>query len=88
MISHRMGAPRSIACAALLDDRHGAALAQDEAIALAVERPRGVFGVVVALRERTHVAEGSDSHREDRRLGAAGDDDVAVTLLDEPQGVR
>ena len=44
-------------------------------------------GLVVALAEGAHVAERGDPDREHRRLAAAGQDDVDLAGLDQPEGV-
>ena len=80
-------APRRRRVLERLDHDDPAALAEDEPVAVAVERARGVLRVVVPLRQRAHVAEGGDAHRPDRRLGAAGEDDVALAGLDQPERV-
>ena len=71
-----------------LEDDDAGALAEEEAVAVAVERPRGLLGIVVALRERAHVREGREAHRQERRLRAAGDDDVDLAALDHAQAVE
>ena len=43
--------------------------------------------VVVALRQRAHVRERGEGHRQQRRLRAAGEDDVALARCDQPQRV-
>ena len=60
-----------------------AALAAHEAVAVGVERPRGLLGLVVARGHRLHRAEAGDGERHDDRLGAARDHDVGVAALDE-----
>ncbi len=60
-----------------------AALADDEAVAIAVERPAGPLRLVVARREGAHRAEPTDAHRRDRRLGATGDHHLGVAALDD-----
>ena len=70
-----------------LEDHHAGALAVHEAVAVAVERPRGVLRVVVALGQRVHVAERRETHRQQRRLRAAGEDDVDLAALDHAQPV-
>ena len=61
-----------------LDDEDGRALPEQEPVAGRVERARGVLRVVVPLREGAHVAERGEGDREERRLRAAGQDDVAL----------
>ena len=72
------------ACSADSTTRMPGRLAEDEAVAIGIERARGRRRVVVALRERAHVAERGEGDRHDGALGAAGDDDVHVAVLDEP----
>ena len=76
-----------------LEDQHGAALAEDEAVAAGVPGARdrrGVAAVVAAggLGERHHVGEGGHRQRVDRGLGAAGDDDVGAAEADQVDGHR
>ena len=61
-----------------LDDEDAGALAEHEAVAGPIERARGALGIVVALRQRAHVRERRERHRQERRLGAAREDDVAL----------
>src|SRR5205814_8133262 len=65
-----------------LDDEDPRSLAGDEAVAILVERPRSLGGVVVALAECARGGESRDAEKRDGRLGAARDDDVHVSVLD------
>ena len=71
----------------LFEDEDAGPLADDEAVAVLVEGPAGVRGVVVAGGERLHGSEAADAHGGDRGLGAAGDHDVGVAALDDAEGV-
>ena len=57
------------------DDR---ALAEDEAVAVAVEGARGARRLVVAPRERLHVGQAGNPQRRDVRFGAAGQDQLRL----------
>ena len=70
-----------------LEDHDRRALSEQEAVAVPIERPRGVGRVVVTLRQGTHVAEGGERDGQQGRLGPAGDDDVTFARSDEPQRV-
>ena len=65
-----------------LQDQHRGALAEDEAVAALVPRAGGTLGLVVALGERHHLAEGGHRQRVHGRLGAADDDDVGTAEAD------
>ena len=80
-------APRSSACASDSTTTTPRALAEHEPVARPVERPRGRLGRVVALRQRAHVRERGHAHRHDGRLGAAGQDHVALAGRDQPERV-
>ena len=54
------------------------AFADDEAVAVLVERPARALRLVVARRQRAHRGEPADAHRRDRRLRSAGDHHVGV----------
>ena len=70
-----------------LDHEDAGRLAEDEAVAVRVERARGAGRVVVALRQRAHVAEGGEGDRQDGALRAPGNDHVDVAVLDQPLGL-
>ena len=69
MTSAWMVAPRSSACSATLEHDDAGALAEQEAVAVPVEGPRGLLGLVVALGEGAHVGERREAHLQQRRLG-------------------
>ena len=70
-----------------LQDDDAAALAHDEAVAVPVEGPARLLGLVVAGGERPHGVESGDATGGDRRLDAAGDHGIGVAVLDEAEGV-
>ena len=63
------------------------AFADDEAIAVGVERAGCPRRVVVARRQRPHRRKAADAHRRDGRLGAAADHRIGVTALDDLEAV-
>src|SRR5690606_27456871 len=67
----------------VLEDEDAGALADDEAVAIAIERTAGLLRLVVARRQRAHGAEAADAHRRDRRFRPARDHDAGVTALDD-----
>ena len=67
----------------LLQDEHAAALAEDEAVAVAVERPARPRGVVVAGRHRRQEDEPGEAERVDHAVGAAGEHHVGVAAADQ-----
>ena len=71
----------------LLEHEHHAALAHDEAVAVEVERPAGLLGLVVALAHRLDLAEGPHGQRGDGGLRAAGQHRPGVTALDDLGGL-
>ena len=70
-----------------LDDHHRTGLAEDEPVAVGVERPGGCRGIVIAGRHRAHHRERRDRQRLDYTLDAAADGDVGVTHNDVTPGV-
>ena len=68
------------------EHQHAGALAHDKAVALLVERPRGVLGIVVAGAHRFHGAEAADADGHDGGLRAAGEHDLRVAHLDGAPG--
>src|SRR5512143_957323 len=76
------------ACAArervltLLEDDHGRALGEHEAVTILVERTRRALRIVVAPAHRVHRRERADRAREDRRLSATGDHHVDLSAAD------
>ena len=77
-----MRAPRFFGRLQLLEDHDARAFADDEAVAVPVEGPRGVLRLVVARREGPHRREPADGERRDHRLRAARDHGVRVAVLD------
>ena len=64
------------------------ALAHDEAVAVLVVGPAGLLRLVVEIGgERARLGEAGDADRADRRLGAAGEHDVGIVVLDHPRRV-
>ena len=68
-----------------LEDDDAGALAQDEAVAVAVERTAGAGGLIVAGRQGPGGAEAREAHGRQRGLGAAGDHDIGLVALDGPE---
>src|SRR5262249_33001834 len=71
----------------LLEDQHAGALAQDEAVAVAVEGPAGLPGGVVALGQGGEQVEAGDAERVDHAVRAAGEHDVGVAVADQLDGL-
>src|SRR6202012_5949869 len=80
-------------CAACLgelevfEDEDACAFADDKSVPVLVEGKRGVGGIVIARRERTHGSETSNTERGNGGFGAAGDHGVGIAALDETEGV-
>ena len=70
-----------------LDDQDARPFGEDEAVAVAVERPAGVGRVVVPGREGSHGGEPAEAHPGDRGLGCRRDHDVGVAEGDVLEGV-
>ena len=70
-----------------LDHEDRATLAEDEAVAVLVERSAGMRWVIVALAEGTHVAEGGEGHRQEWCLDAAGNDHVGLAAADQAERI-
>jgi hypothetical protein len=62
------------------------AFAHDEAVAVLVERARGVFGIVVARAHGLHRAKAADADGHDGRFRAAGEHHLRVAHLDGAPG--
>ena len=77
-----MRAPRFSRVLELLQHDHGGALAEHEAVAIAVERPARALGVLVALAHRAERAVAGEAHRRHRGIGPAGERDVAEAVAD------
>ena len=71
----------------LLEDQRPRTLADDEAVAVHVERTRSVQGVVVARRERLHRVESADARLVHRGFRAARNHDVGLTVADGVEGI-
>ena len=67
----------------LFEDHYPGALAQHEAVAVLVPGAAGGRRIVVAGGHRPRRAEAADAERRDRRLGAAADHHVGVSVLDQ-----
>ena len=67
----------------VLQHQHHAALPHHEAVAIEVERPAGLLGLVVALAHRFDLAEGAHGQGSDRGLRAAGEHGSRLTPLDD-----
>ncbi len=81
-----LGDRRCTACCGVLgrlDHRDAGGLAEDEAIAVRVEWPRGACRVVVATRQGAHVIQRGERDGQHCALGPTGDDDVGIAVLDE-----
>ena len=63
-------------------------LAEDEAVAVAVEGAAGALGVVVAAGEGAHVVEGGDGQGVEAGLAAADDDHVRLAAVQDPFGLH
>ena len=71
-----------------LEDDDPRPLAHDEAVAVPVVGPAGLFRLIVEVgAERTRLREAGDADRADRRLGAAREHDVGVVVADHPRRV-
>ena len=68
---------------ALFENDHAGPLADDEPIALLVERAARFVGLIVARRHRAHRGKPADAHRRNRRLRAAGNHRVGVAAPDD-----
>jgi hypothetical protein len=69
------------------EDEDAGAFADDEAVALGVERTAGALGLVIARGERFHGRETADAHGGDGGFAAAADHDLGITTLDEAEGI-
>src|SRR5947207_8066070 len=68
------------------DDDHARSLADDKAVAIAVPRSRGTFRLVVPRTYSLHCTEPGEPDRNDRCLGAAGEENIGVTKFDHAPG--
>ena len=70
------------------EDEDGGPFAHDEATAIGIEGPHGLFGSVVAgLIHGAHIDEGGDTEAGEGGFGAAGDDEVGVTAAEVFEGI-
>ena len=67
----------------LLQDEHPSPLAEDEAVAIAVERPARPRGVFVAGRHRRQEDEPGEAERVDHAVGAPGEHHVGIAAADQ-----
>ena len=70
-----------------LENQHGSAFADHEAVAVLVERTAGSLRIVVSCGKCARVAEPCQRHRRDRRLAAAGQDDIGISGPQQAQGL-
>ena len=68
-------------------DQDSRTLANDEAIAVFIKWPTGVFWILVSGRERLHGGESADAHGGDCGLCPSSNHDIGVTPLDDAEGV-
>src|SRR5689334_7742540 len=71
----------------LFENQDPRALADNETIAVAFERTRRMYRIVVVGGKRAHRGEARDAHRRDRRLRAAADHHVGVAALNDLEAV-
>ena len=76
--SAMIGAPRCFARSKFLEDQNTGAFADDESVAVLVERPRSALRLFVAGGQSAHGGEPADAHRRDRGFGTAADHDVGI----------
>ena len=62
----------------LFDDENAGAFAHDETVPVAIERARRALRLVVARAQRLHRGKTGKADRDDRRFGAAREEDVGV----------
>ena len=67
----------------LFEDQDAGAFPNHETVAILVEGPAGVFGVVVAGGEGAHGGESTDAHGSDGRFGTTGDHHIGIVALDD-----
>ena len=76
----------------LLQNYDAAAFPHDEAVAVAVKRPGGALGIIIAGAQGAHGAESAQTQRDNRGFASAGEHHVGIAHLDGapgfPQGVR
>src|SRR6266704_1684766 len=69
------------------DNQNACALTDDKAVAFGVKWAAGACGLLVARGKRLHGRESADTHRRDRRLGAAADHHLRIAPLDDAKGI-
>ena len=75
--------PSGLGVLELFEDDHAGPLAEDEAVAVAVEGAAGSGRLVVAGREGGQEVEAGHAERVDHAVGAAGEHDVGVAAADD-----
>ncbi len=70
-----------------LQDHDPGAFAVEEPVAVTVERSGGALRIVVAARERAHVAQRCEGHGKQRRLRPAGQHHIRLPVLDHAQPI-
>src|SRR6266566_2917902 len=69
------------------DNQNACAFTDDKAVSLGVKWAAGACGLLVARGKRLHGRESADTHRRDRRLGAAADHHLRIAPLDDAKGI-
>ena len=69
------------------ENHDAGAFANHEAIAVVVPGTAGAGGVVIAGGKRAHGGESADAHGRNGGLGASGNHDVGITVLDDAEGI-
>ena len=87
MISARISAPRALRVLQFFENQNTRAFADDEAIAVLVERAAGMLRIVVARRKSAHRRKAAHAHRGNGGFRAAGNHDVGVVAFDDSVGV-
>ncbi len=71
----------------LFEDEHAGPFAQDEAVAIAIERAAGSLGLVVAGRKRGQADEAGHAEGMDHAVRAAGEDHIGTAAADQLEGL-
>ena len=66
----------------LFEHQHAGPFAQDEAVAVQIERPRRLLRVLVVGRQGRQQVEAGDAERMDHAVRAAGEHDVGLAVAD------
>ena len=66
----------------LFEDQHARAFAEDEAVAVQIERPRRLLRIVVVRRQGGEQVEAGDAERMDHAVRAAGEHEVGLAVAD------